>query len=1284
MKNLSWGDILGVRRKRTADARVDLYYFGALLITAIALGTALMVSLFRDRALAESERELKNTALILAEQIDRSFQAIDLVQTSVLEKIAALGIISSAEYEHQLSSQDVHLMLNNKIDGLPYVAGLNLIDAHGKLINISRLWPTPVANVADREYFKAFKSNTQLSVLVSEPVRNRANGEWTIVLARKITAPNGDFIGLISSSIELSYFEKLFGSIVLGEHSTISLYRRDGVQLARYPHIESFIGKSFSFAIDALGNGNSGTIRFVGKTGARERILAAHRLAHYPLHLSVAADIDAVLAGWKQETKVLLGAGALVAVAIALMFFLILRRLAKGHRHSQQQLTLEKQRLDTAINNMSQGLLLFDSTERIVVCNQRYIEMYGLSPEVIKPGCAFSDLISHRKERGSFSGEVDEYRSNILRNLSQGKPTEFTIETTDGRSIWVVNHPMASGGWVATHEDVTERHRLMQAQNKAESLLRKQTQQLEAALDNMMQGLCMFDADGNIVLFNQRYAKMMGIPASDLTGLSLLDVFKHRKAKGQFTGDPEKFITGVLDAVRAGISTTNIMVSIDERALRVVDHPMADGGGVATFEDITEQRSIEQERDRDRVFLNQIIDNVPVMIAVKDAVTRKFVLANRAAEEFWGVTRAEALGRTAREIFPRVQADMIDRSDDDVIRSDCPLTLDAHPNMVRLGKERVVTSKRLAIRDADGKATFLVSVVEDVTARKLVEQERDRGREFLDQIVKNVPATIVVKDARSRKYILINPAGEQAFGTSRDQIIGKTAHEIWPKATADVIVKHDDSLMQSGGLLAFEEFTLNTPGRGERLVISKKLMMRDGQGDPQYLLGVIEDVTERKRSEDRIAHLAHYDALTDLPNRVLFREQLEQSLKGILPGGRVAVLYLDLDHFKSANDTHGHPVGDELLKVVASRLRGCISDADTVARLGGDEFAIIQGAVMGSKDVVDLVARIHDAIREPCEAGGHQLVADTSIGIAIAPDDGADPDQLLKNADLAMYRAKNEGRGTYRFFEPGMDARVKARCALEFDLREAIMCGGFELHYQPLVNLENNTISGCEALLRWHHPSRGMISPVEFIPIAEETGLITVLGEWVLRTACAEAVTWPDHIKVAVNVSPVQFKSENLVQVVVNALAASRLPAHRLELEITEAVLIRDDDATLSILHQLRKLGVRIAMDDFGTGYSSLSYLRRFPFDKIKIDRSFINDVTDEDGSLSIVQAVVGIAKSRNIATVAEGVETTLQLELLRKLGCTEMQGYLFSRPQPAAEILRLFPSARIEALGAA
>jgi diguanylate cyclase (GGDEF)-like protein len=449
-------------------------------------------------------------------------------------------------------------------------------------------------------------------------------------------------------------------------------------------------------------------------------------------------------------------------------------------------------------------------------------------------------------------------------------------------------------------------------------------------------------------------------------------------------------------------------------------------------------------------------------------------------------------------------------------------------------------------------------------------------------------------------------------------------------------------------------------------------------------LATHEDITERQRAEERIAHMAGHDALTDLPNRVLLRERLEYELKRVKRGECLAVLCLDLDHFKGVNDTLGHPIGDELLKVVADRLRGCTREPDTIARLGGDEFAVIMTSMQQPSDAAALSRRIRDAIANPYLIDGHQIIVDISIGISVSPMDAAEADQLLKNADMALYGAKADGRGIYRFFEPEMDARMKARRGLEMDLRNALANKEFELHYQPLVNLQTNEISAFEALVRWHHPERGLISPAEFIPVAEETGLIIALGEWVLRTACRETANWPTDVKVAVNLSPSQLKSRNVVAMVTSALAESGMAGARLQLEITESVLMQNTFSTLATLHELRKLGVQIAMDDFGTGYSSLSYLRSFPFDKIKIDRSFIEDLSNGAEPLAIVHAVAGLAKCLNMISTAEGVETQQQLDQLNSVGCTEMQGYLFSKARPASEIAELFTSQAERARGAA
>jgi len=551
-------------------------------------------------------------------------------------------------------------------------------------------------------------------------------------------------------------------------------------------------------------------------------------------------------------------------------------------------------------------------------------------------------------------------------------------------------------------------------------------------------------------------------------------------------------------------------------------------------------------------------------------------------------------------------------------------------------------------------------------------------RRNLVTAVNNIPQGLVLYDASAR-IIICNAPYIEMFGLSPD--VAK------PGCTMQRLIAHRqetgsfdgdvdefcDAIIRNVQLGRGTRQLTQAPG-GRAIEIVNKPLPEGGW------VATIEDITERTRTENKIAYMAHYDALTDLPNRVLFRQRLEQALTTIRPDEQLAVMYIDIDEFKSVNDALGHQIGDELLRAIADRLRSCLGETDIAARLGGDEFAVIQTAVRNQTQTMQLLAAIYRAIRQPIDCSGHLISADASIGIAVAPTDGLDLDQLLRNADLALYGAKSDGRRTYRFFESGMDARAKARRSLELELRQAIADGSFELHYQPLLHLEDGRVSCCEALLRWRHPERGTISPADFIPVAEDTGLINDLGHWVLNTACREAVSWPDHIHVAVNVSPVQFKSQTLALNVAAALAASGLAPSRLELEITEAVLIRDDEAALDVLHQLRELGVRIALDDFGTGYSSLSYLQRFPFDKIKIDRAFIKDLAGTGASSTIVQAVVNIAAASDMTTTAEGVETEQQRNLLRILGCTEMQGYLFSRPVPATEVRKFLSSHREKA----
>ena len=686
--------------------------------------------------------------------------------------------------------------------------------------------------------------------------------------------------------------------------------------------------------------------------------------------------------------------------------------------------------LEKAINNLSMGLVIFDKQRKVVFCNKRYMEIYGLSAEQVKPGTPLNELIQRRLAMGQKApSNSDAY---IQERFRDGAVQTATVqEFSDGRTIIFTVYPMPDGGGMATHEDITEREDVNARLAQQHELLRQQEEnlrirhfQFDTAINNMSQGLCFFDAAHRLIVCNDRYVDMYDLPRDRVgPGTPLTEIVDMRFNAGSFPAmSRDEYLNWRTNVAVSNEPTDSIVELKNGRTFKIRHRPMPDGGWVATHEDITEQR----------------------------------------------------------------------------------------------------------------------------------------------------------------------------------------------------------------------------------------------------------------RSEVKIEYMAHHDALTDLANRVLLNERLEHALGSRIHREQmVAVHHLDLDQFKAVNDTFGHPAGDKLLKMVADRLRGLVRATDTIARMGGDEFAIVQAPIKDPAEATVLAQDIIRLLGEPFEIDGHQAVIGVSIGIAVGPGDGLRPDRLLRNADLALYRAKGDGRGIFCFFQPAMDLQMQTRRLMEQDLRKALPAGEFELYYQPVVNLASNEISGFEALIRWNHPQQGLVSPGEFIPLAEEIGFIVPMGEWVIREACATAAGWPGDASVAINISAVQFRNPGLMQVIVGALASSGLHPTRLEIEITETVLLQNKETTLAVLHQLRALGVRIALDDFGTGYSSLTYLQCFPFDKIKIDRSFVKDITENTGSLNIVRAVAALATGMGMTATAEGVETREQLDSITSEGCTEMQGFLFSRPLPAREIERLFLSGR-------
>jgi diguanylate cyclase (GGDEF)-like protein len=678
--------------------------------------------------------------------------------------------------------------------------------------------------------------------------------------------------------------------------------------------------------------------------------------------------------------------------------------------------------------------------------------------------------------------------------------------------------------------------------------LEMQNMRFDAAVNNMPIGLVMFDSGKRLIIGNEHYREMYGLPSEVMApGTHLRRILENRLKAGNEEGsDREAYIQKILKLVERTDTDVRVVSLGDGRTVNIIHHPLSGGGWIGTHEDVTEREKLYAQLRSKQEQLDAAVSNMAQGLAMFDAELR-VVVANQRYAQIYGLAPEQILpGTTLHQII----------------------------------------NYRIANGDFAGKH-----------AGEVVKSLQDR--------VAGPRAAHYVNELRNGRVIAVS---------------------IEPMADGGYVSTH-------------------------------------------------QDVTDERRAEAKIAHMALHDALTDLPNRVLFQEQLETAVSGVRRAdSKLALLMIDLDRFKQVNDTLGHPVGDALLKAVTERLLGCLRETDTIARLGGDEFAVVARVTDGPEEAAALAKRLVGAIGAPFKLDGHHVSIGASIGIAVAPQDGSDAGQLLKHADLALYCAKNEGRGTHRFFEAEMNTRMEARCDLECDLSSALVNGQFELHYQPLVELEHDEVCGFEALLRWNHPERGEIQPLDFIPLAEDTGLIVPIGEWVLRQACADAATWPDHIKVAINVSPAQITAGNLVDEVRSVLAATGVAPHRVELEITERMVLGDSDRVFDTLTRLHELGVRIALDDFGTGCSSLNSLRRFPFDKIKIDRTFINDLSRSNAdAVAIVRSVAQLGANLGVATTAEGVETREELEQVRAEGCTEIQGFYICKPAPAHVISRIF-----------
>ena len=984
-----------IYRRLAQSPGSSLVALGVLLsVAAVVLFVVGVEARYSDRIAAAKSNAL-SFAGILAEHTVLTFEDVDraLRRAEAVRRTSLSGKFDSTAANAALRQ----LQRSSSV-----IVAIGWSDEAGQVVAHSYDHAPPRQNISDMAHFIAQRDSTDDRLFIAPPYRSVAGDRWFTAASRRLSNADGSFAGIVTAPLDQSYFTKLYRSVDLGKGGSILLMHRNGQLLAREPEAKDTLGTSLAngaLLTRYLPESETGAYETTSVVDGVARIVGYKAVPGLPLVVAVTYARSDVLKPWYRNLYTF---GLLVAAFIAVMLFgtllLVLRTNALARTNA---------RFDVAINNMSQGLCLFDANKRLVVSNSRFQTMYGLPDELVVPGTPLKRIYQFYADRGETRNMTVDQRLELI-----ARQPRLNYEPPDGRVIDIQRTPTPDGGWVATHEDVTVQRRAGRLLADKAAELEAMNVRFDAALNNMSQGLCMFDAEQKVVVSNARYGDIYHLRRDQIKpGTSLRQILEYRREKGtNFNVAPETYLTQNVKAAK------EVLELADGRVVAIARHAMPNGGWLTTH----------------------------------------------------------------------------------------------------------------------------------------------------------------------------------------------------------------------------------------------------------------EDITDRARNEKRIAFLAQHDLLTGLANRALFSEKLEDAANRLQRHGTTfTVLMLDLDKFKNVNDTQGHPAGDQLLVEVARRLRGAIRDIDVLARLGGDEFAIIQENEKNqSEGAIALALRIIGLIEQPFALGGHQVNVGTSIGISFAPEHGADAETLLHKADLALYAAKSGGRNAFRVFDPELTEAADIQRSMEGELRDAISRNEFELHYQPIIDTSAQRIGGVEAFVRWHHPSRGLLAPGQFLPLAESTGLMLPLGEWILRQACLDAAAWPAHVRIAVNISAVQFGGGSLFDLVLCALVDSGLSPERLELEIADVSLLqRDQAAHLATIRQLKNLGVSIVLDNCGAGYSSASFLTSFPFDKIKIDKPVAQGFASRRDCAAVVASVLALARGLDIATAAKGIESSTQYEALLTAGVDFAQGFLFGRPVPHAEL---------------
>lgn len=804
---------------------------------------------------------------------------------------------------------------------------------------------------------------------------------------------------------------------------------------------------------------------------------------------------------------------------------------------------------------------------------------------------------------------------------------------------------------------------ILSALRKAERSQLRKSAFVRSALNTLSHGVVMTDARKRIVFCNDRYLEIYGLARSDIRkGMTGPELVTLRRERGVLDVGVEDFYAN------AATSEGLITELPDGRSIQVRYFPLPNGGSIATHEDCSEQRNLSRQLASTKQFLESVLDNVPMCVAAKSIEDGRYIFANRAFERFSRFSRDKIVGKRANDIFTPGTAAGIEAADEAALHA--PGGQFRSEIVVERGSERrILASNRVIARDHNDQPEFLIALFDDVTDRKSLSKELENTKKFLELVVDNIPVSLIVERVSDGKYLLANRSAEAILNRRREDATGLTAADIFNPKEAKLIIARDEAAIRKRGLLT-EEHPISTKD-GLRLFLTRRMTVLDDAGEPQYLIKTHEDVTDRRQTESRMAHMAYHDGLTDLPNRAAFLQALAQMIEACAgTDEEFAVLSVDLDGLKEVNDVFGHAIGDKLLIEVSRRIQAA-ARGGVVSRLSGDEFGLI---IDGKQPAAGraLADQLSEAISDEFVIDGKSVRTGITTGISVFPHNGGDAASLLANAGAALFRAKAKSRGSISVYEPEMDQQIRDRRALHQDLSMAIKNGELSLYYQPQAvsghTVASSEVIGFEALARWLHPVRGFVPPSDFIPLAEESGLIVEMGEWILRQACREAASWPLPLQIAINLSPAQFMHGDVVGLVHSILLETGLAPGRLELEITEGVLIEDFDRGLALLRRLKSLGVRVSMDDFGSGYSSLSYLQAFPFDKIKIDRAFVMNLGRNPQSASIVRAVIGLGHGLEMSIVAEGVETQEQLSFLAEEGCDAVQGYFIGKPAPIGQ----------------